>query len=148
MRLTSPNQSWVRFTYGPANHIAEIDDSRGRNVRYGYDERNRLTTVSYPSGEVFHYEYDDQQHLLTVSVSPDAGAAPRVLLRNEYVNGRVTKQTFADGGVYAYGYYPAGAGPIKMVVMTAPGGKRYLAQITAGGSIVRERDTASARSTQ
>jgi YD repeat-containing protein len=148
VRLTSPNQSWVRLTYGPANHIAEIDDSRGRNVRYGYDERNRLTTVSYPSGEVFHYEYDDEQHLLTVSVSPDAGAAPLVLLRNEYVNGRVTKQTFANGEVYAYGYYPAGTGQIKMAVVAAPSGKRYLAQITADGSIVRERDTAPASSTQ
>lgn len=147
MRLMSPNQSWIRFNYGPSNHIAEIDDSRGRSVRYGYDERNRLTSVSYPSGEVFHYEYDGEQHLLTVSVSPDASAAPRVLLRNEYVNGRVAKQTFANGEVYAYGYYPRGMGPIKVALVEAPG-KKYLAQITANGSIVRERDIAPASPTR
>jgi len=141
IRLTSPNQSWLQITYGPANHIAEILDSRGRDVRYGYDDHNRLIAVSYPSGEIFHYEYDEQRHLVAVSVAPDANTAPKVLLRNEYADGRLTKQTLANGDVYAYGYYAVTAtGPVKIAVVRAPGGKMFQARMTRGGSIVYERD--------
>jgi len=137
-RLTSPNQSWLRFTYGQANHIAENDDSRGRDVRYGYDGRNRLTSVSYPSGEVLHYEYDDGQHLLAVSVSPDATTAPKLLLRNEYVNGRVVRQTLANGEVYAYGYDSAGTDSVRAAVVRPPGGRIFQAMMTEGGSVLFE----------
>jgi len=138
VQLTSPNQSWLRLTYGPANHIAEIDDSRGRDVRYGYDGRNRLTSVSYPSGEALHYEYDDQQHLLAVSVSPDATTAPKLLLRNEYMNGRVVRQTLANGEVYAYGYDSAGRDSVRAAVVRAPGGRIFQAMMTEGGSVLFE----------
>jgi len=64
------------LSYGKADRIAAIDDSRGRTVAYGYDELGRLASVTYPSGEVLHYEYDGMQHLLTFSVAPDAKATP------------------------------------------------------------------------
>lgn len=142
MRLSSPNRSWLQLTYGPANRIAEIVDSRGRDVRYGYDARNRLTSVSYPSGEVFHYEYDDERHLLAVSVSPDANAAAQVLVRNEYMDGKVIRQTFANGEVYSYSYFPDADGQIQVAMVHAPGGKVLRVDITGDGSIVRERDAA------
>ena len=142
VRLASPNGNWLRFMYGPADHIAEIVDSRGRDVRYGYDLRNRLISVSYPSGEVFHYEYDDEQHLLGVSVSADSNSAPEVLLRNEYIEGRVRRQTLANGEVYSYSYYPNANGQVQVAMVHAPGGKMLRADMTANGSIVRERDAA------
>ncbi len=74
--MTSRNKSWLRLSYGKADRIAAIDDSRGRTVAYGYDELGRLASVTYPSGEVLHYEYDGMQHLLTFSVAPDAKATP------------------------------------------------------------------------
>ena len=63
--MTSPNKSWLRLSYGEADRISEINDSRGRTVLYRYDESGRLVSVTYPSGEVLRYEYDSMQHLLT-----------------------------------------------------------------------------------
>jgi len=139
-RLTSPNNSWLRLSYGPSGHIAEIDDSRGRAVRYGYDRQNRLISVTYPSGEVFHYEYDGTQHLLTFSVAPDAKTAPRLLLSNEYENGRIAKQTFADGATYLYNYTSASDGSISAASVHTPDGKIFNINLGYGYASVREQD--------
>jgi len=136
-QLTSPNGSWLRLSYGPSSHIVEIDDSRGRSVRYGYDVGNRLTTVTYPSGAVFHYEYDSTQHLLTFSVAPDEITAPRLMLRNEYTNGRVTKQIFANGDSYTYNYTQAKNGSISAVNVQAPDGRVFNIDVGEESSIVR-----------
>ena len=141
IRLVSQGQSWIRISYSPVGHIVEITDSRDRTVHYGYDERNRLTSVTYPSGEVFHYEYDDAQHLLTFSVSPDAKKPSRVLMRNEYLNGLLVKQTLADGSIYTY-LYAAGEGrPIRSAVVKSPDGRVYNLTINDSYSSVREKKT-------
>jgi YD repeat-containing protein len=125
------------LSYGPNNHITEIDDSRGRTVRYGYDGGNRLTTVTYPSGEVFHYEYDGTQHLLTFSVAPDAKSAPRLMLRNEYTNGRITKQILGNGDSYTYNYTLAEDGSISAVGVQTPDGRVFNIDVSEGSSTVR-----------
>ena len=137
IHLTSANGSWLRLSYGPNNHITEIDDSRGRTVRYGYDGGNRLTTVTYPSGEVFHYEYDGTQHLLTFSVAPDAKSAPRLMLRNEYTNGRITKQILGNGDSYTYNYTLAEDGSISAVGVQTPDGRVFNIDVSEGSSTVR-----------
>jgi hypothetical protein len=106
-------------------------------VRYGYDVGNRLTTVTYPSGAVFHYEYDSTQHLLTFSVAPDEITAPRLMLRNEYTNGRVTKQIFANGDSYTYNYTQAKNGSISAVNVQAPDGRVFNIDVGEESSIVR-----------
>jgi YD repeat-containing protein len=140
-RLISPNGNWLQLSYGPNDHIIEINDSRGRTVRYGYDEHNRLITVTYPSGEVYHYEYDSTQHLLTFSLSPDAKSAPRVLLRNEYESGRVTKQTFAEGATYTYSYTVASDGSVIAASVHTPDGRVFTIEFREGysDSTVREQ---------
>ncbi len=139
-QLTSPNGSWLRFNYGPSDHIAEIDDSRGRTVRYGYNDRNQLTTVTYPSGGVYHYEYDNTQHLLTFSVAPDGKSEPEVLLRNEYENGKIVKQTLADGRVYTYKYTVASSGSVTGVVVRTPEGRVFNIDICEGYSTSTVRE--------
>jgi len=142
IRLTSPNKSWVRLSYGKADRIAAIDDSVGRTVAYGYDELGRLASVTYPSGEVLHYEYDGMQHLLTFSVAPDAKAIPRVLMRNEFEHGRLVKQTFADGKAYTYSYYPTDDEPTERVTIRTPDDRNFVVDLGDNGdSTVRERDT-------
>ena len=136
--LTSPNGNWLHFTYGPGEWVARIDDNRGRTVKYAYDERGRLTSVTYPSGEIYSYAYDGTQHMLTFSVAPDAKTVPKVLLRNEYSNGRVTKQTLADGSTYAYSYTPELGDPIRGASVVTPEGKRFVLGIDDSGSIVRQ----------
>jgi YD repeat-containing protein len=144
IRLTSPNKSWLRLSYGEADRVAAINDSRGRTVVYGYDELGRLASVTYPSGEVLHYEYDSTQHLLTFSVAPDAKAAPRLLLRNDYEHGRLVKQTFVDGKAYTFSYYPPGDGPVDTVIVRTPGEKMFAVDdVSEDDSTVRERDAQS-----
>jgi YD repeat-containing protein len=139
--LTSPNKSWIHLTYGPGDQVAKIDDSRGRTVRYAYDERGRLISVTYPSEEVYSYEYDSAQHMLTFSVARDAKAAPTLLLRNEYANGRLAKQTLAGGSTYTYGYSPENADPISAASVRTPEGRLFDINITYSNSTVHERDT-------
>ena len=139
-QLTSPNRSWLRLSYGPGNHIAEIDDSRGRTVRYGYDGNHRLTTVTYPTGEVYHYEYDNTQHLLTFSVAPDAKTEPRVMLRNEYEDGRVVKQTLDDGTAYTYKFSVSSSGSVIGVDVRTPDGRVFNIEISDGYSTSTVRE--------
>jgi len=139
LRIASPNKQWIGFTYAPPNHIAEIQDSRGRTVRYGYDNRNRLISVAYPSGEIYSYEYDDQQHLLTFSVAPDAKTPPRTMLRNTYDRGRLSSQTLADGTVYRYSYYPPGAQEPKLAYVVAPDGQTFKVAMDADSSTIWEQ---------
>jgi YD repeat-containing protein len=108
-------------------------------VRYGYDERNRLVSVVYPSGQVFHYEYDSAQHMLTFSVAANAAATPRVLLRNEYENGLLTKQTLAEIGTYTYTNDSANLNDIRKAIVDSPNGKIFTIDIGYGYSRVRSR---------
>jgi YD repeat-containing protein len=138
VRLTSPNKSWLRLIYG-AGGIYEIDDSRGRMVRYGYDSLNRMVSVTYPDGEIFHYEYDSLQHLLTFSVAPDAGTAPRVILRNEFAMGRIVRQTLEDGSTYDYSYESARDGSISVANVRTPDGRGFKIDFAGGDSTVHEQ---------
>jgi hypothetical protein len=140
VQLTSPNKSWLKLSYGAGPNIVQANDSRGRIVHYGYDAGNRLISVAYSTGEVFHYEYDSAQRLLSFSVSTDGKSAPQVMLRNEYENGRLTKQTFARGGVYTYRYADAKDAAPQHVTVQDAAGRIYQISINSGGSAIREFD--------
>lgn len=139
MRLTSPNGSWLRFNYEANSRVSEIDDSRGRTVKYEYDGRGRLVRVTYPSKQVFSYTYDDTQHMLTFSVARDAKAAPVVLLRNEYANGKLIRQTMEDGQIYTYAYRSTDGGPTLGAEVHGPSGAVFMVDIQGDESVVRER---------
>jgi YD repeat-containing protein len=116
-----------------------FDDSRGRTVRYAYDEPGRLISVTYPSGEVYSYEYDSTQHMLTFSVARDAKAVPTLLLRNEYANGRLVKQTLAGGLTYTYRYSLDNADPISAASVSTPEGRLFVIYITDSNSTLHEQ---------
>jgi YD repeat-containing protein len=139
-QLTTPNNSWLHLTYSEAGMITQIDDSTGRSVRYGYDDDKQLISVTYPSGEVFHYEYDDAQNLLVFSVAIDAKSAPKVILRNEYTNGRLTRQTLADGTVYAYSYNPVTEDSITEAKVSTSDGTIFNLDMNEYYSTVHEQD--------
>jgi YD repeat-containing protein len=140
LKQVTMSKNWVQLHYGPENRIAEIVDSRGRKVEYSYDKRGRLEQVTYPSGEAFHYEYDDTQHLLTFSVAPDGISTPRVLLRNEYEQGKIVKQTFANGEVYEYSYTPVDSVPVHAASVRTPDDRVFDLSIDESDSAIRERD--------
>lgn len=138
-RLVSPNQHWLALTYDSAGRIAQVTDSQGRVVHYDYDSANRLTSVTYPSGERCFYTYDNTQHLLTFSASPAAGTPPRVLMRNEYSDGLLVKQTFDDGSTYSYSYNPRTAAAIRSATVQAPDGKVFNLKVSDSFAIIHEK---------
>jgi len=141
VELITPNQSSIHLSYGAGGGISQISDGRGRIVRYGYDSGNRLTSVAYPSGEVYLYQYDQAQHLVAFSISPNATATPRLLLRNEYTNDKITRQIFADGGVWAYDYRTAPDGMIVAVNVRSATGRVFKIDIQGKNSILREQNS-------
>jgi len=139
MRLTSPNQSSIRLEYTPAGSISAITDTTGRVVRYGYDAKNGLISVTYPSGESYHYEYDDAQHLLAFSVAHGSNAAPSILMRNEYANGLLVKQTLADGSTYSYDYTLSDNHVISGATVQSADGRRFKLDISQNRTFVHEQ---------
>ena len=139
MRLTSPNHRSITLEYTPSGGISQITDSTGRVVRYGYDDKNRLISVTYPSGESCHYQYDEAQHLLAFSVSHGLGDSPVMLMRNEYANGMLVKQTLTDGRVYSYDYVLAGDHSVRGATVHSADGKVFKLEITQAGAIVHEQ---------
>ena len=107
-------------------------------MRYGYDGQNRLTSVSYSTGEVCRYEYDGTQHLLAFSEAPNVKTAPRVLMRNEYANGLLMRQTMADGGVYSYTYDSTEATKIRSATVKSADGRIFHLDIAYASSTVHE----------
>lgn len=139
MRLTSPNHHSISLEYTPSGSISQITDSTGRVVRYGYDDKNRLISVTYPSGESCHYQYDEAQHLLAFSVSHGLSDSPVTLMRNEYANGMLVKQTLADGRVYSYDYELSAGHSVGGATVHSADGKVFTLKIIQEHAIVHER---------
>jgi YD repeat-containing protein len=137
-RIISPNGRWVGVATAPDGRILALDDSDGRTVVYTYDADNRLTGVSYPSGENYQYEYDGSRHLVAISVSGDSHSEPQIILRNEYENGMLSKQTLGNGGVYTYTYDSSSAATIHHANVKTPEGKAYSVDISESLSVVHE----------
>jgi YD repeat-containing protein len=139
-RLTGRDGHWLSFSYGPGKRISSIIDNRGRQVTYLYDERGFLTGVSYPSGETLQYAYDNDGHLVAFSAAPGAAEPARLLLRNEYEQGRLSRQTLADGKVFEYRYKgTASSEPVSAASVTRPDGTVLIFAMSEDGTTVRER---------
>ena len=108
-------------------------------VRYGYDGKNRLISVVYPSGESCHYEYDDAQHLLAFGISHSPNATPTTLMRNEYANGLLVKQTIGDGSAYSYDYTLSNNHIISGATVRSADGRVFKLDITEKHTIVHEQ---------
>ena len=114
-RLTSPNGKWIEFTY-TGTLVSQIRDVLGRTVSYTYDASSRLTRVVDANGGIEDYTYDTSHRLLTVK-------DPRTNLMaiNEYDgNGRVIKQTLADGGIFTFVYQVDATGRVTHTTITDP----------------------------
>jgi RHS repeat-associated protein len=104
-RLVEPGSRELLFTY-TSGRITDVRDPLERTVHYGYNSAGRLATVTDPAGGTTHYTYDPTGRILTIT-----DARGITYLTNEYdANGRVARQTPADGGVWTFQYLgPAGA---------------------------------------
>lgn len=113
-KIMDKNGNYLQLTYNEKNKLAKAENNSGATISYRYDENNLLIEVSDSEGRKValnyqeellvevrneegysvHYEYDTQGILKNVT-------NPRGFrtISNEYdAQGRVTKQSYADGG--------------------------------------------------
>ncbi len=128
-QILSPNGRWLSFSHDGSNRITEAKDNIGRTVRYTYDAGGRLWKVTDPAGGVTEYAYDGAHRMTTIK-----DARGITFLRNEYdSNGRVVKQTQADGSTYRFAYALDAAGKVTQTTVTNPRGVRRRTTFNAAG---------------
>ena len=138
-RIVSPNGRWVVFAYDAGHHITQATDNLGRTVTYTYNSPTngfgRLMSVTDVNGGVTAYTYDSLSRMLTVT-------DPRgtVTTTNQYdANGRIFRQTLADGGVYQFAYTVGANNKITQTDVTDPRGK--VRRVTLNSAGYRVTDT-------
>jgi RHS repeat-associated protein len=114
--IRSPNGRWIAFTYDTDNRITQAKDNGGRTVGYQYNAAGYLWKVTDTAGKVTEYGYDASDRLRTIK-------DPRNItwLTVDYdANGRVWKQTQADGTFFQFAYTLDGNGKVMQTDLTDP----------------------------
>lgn len=97
MRLTSPNKRQISFSYDGFDRIVRISDGAGHDVDYVYDQGGRLVRVLRSGALERKYSYE-YQYLVCV----EDGSGHKLLVNQYDDNGRIEKQTLADGSVWQF----------------------------------------------
>ena len=131
-RITSPSGRWVDFSYVTVNTvllISQVRDNLGRTVTYTYHPGTfSLKTVTDAAGGVTEYAWTSGR-IATIKDPRDI-----VFLTNEYdVQGRVTRQTQADGTVYQFAYAVDGQGKVTRTDVIDPRGNVRRVTFNAAG---------------
>jgi YD repeat-containing protein len=124
--LISPGGHRIQFKYDSADRVSEAWDDAGHIRKYTYDQTEHLVNVSDGSQILYRFEYgrlmagDNDPYLLTAVLDGDW----KMLVRNKFLDGRVSEQTLADGEVYRYEYQLKGAEVTRTTVTLPSGDKR------------------------
>lgn len=118
LRMTSPNGRYVDFTYDGVGRITQIKDFAARTWTYSYTGASYLAKATYPDSTFEEYTYDASGRMLTVK-----DRRGNIMVTNQYdANGRVVKQTLADGGIFQFTYTVDVNGKITQTDVTDPRG--------------------------
>jgi RHS repeat-associated protein len=99
-QLVGSGGRYINFTSDSSHRITQATDNSGRTVQYTYDSDGHLSTVTDPNSGVTTYTYDSNDNMLTIE-----DARGTTYLTNQYdTNGRVSKQTLADGNTYQFSW--------------------------------------------
>jgi YD repeat-containing protein len=124
--IISPSGHKIHFKYGFDDRIAEAWDDAGHVRQYSYDPTGHLHTVSDGTKLLYRFEYerlmsgDNDPYLLTAVLDGNWN----VLVRNKFLNGRVSQQTLGDGERYLYDYQFNGPEVIRTTVSLPSGEKK------------------------
>jgi hypothetical protein len=125
--LISPSGHKIQFKYGIGDRIEEAWDDAGHIRKYGYDQTGHLRSVGDGTQLLYRFEYerlmggvDNDPYLLTAVLDGNWN----VLVRNKFLNGRVSEQELADGEVYRYEYQLKGAEVVQTIVTLPSGNKK------------------------
>jgi len=150
LQASTPNGRYLRFQYGAPNCatcIAGIADNIGRQTSYEYDASGRLTKATDPKGGITTYTYDATGRMVSVQDPRyNAGEISQPKVVNEYytaadganLDGRVKKQTYADGSSYQFAYQFGADGKIQQTDVTNGRGNIRRIEYTADGYIAKE----------
>jgi RHS repeat-associated protein len=136
-RIASPNGRWIDFSYVTVSTmllISQIRDNLGRTVSYTYHPGSSLLkTVTDAGGGLTEYTWSSGR----ISTIRD----PRniVWLTNTYdAQGRVIRQTQADGTFYQLAYTVDGQGKVTQTDVTDPKGNVRRVTFNAAGYSVTD----------
>jgi RHS repeat-associated protein len=117
-RLATSGGRYIDLTYDASSRITQIKDVAGRIWTYEYSTAGYLAKATYPDGLFELYTYDAAGRMQTVKNRKGI-----VMVTNEYdANGRVFKQTLADGGIYQFAYTVDAGGSVTRTDVTDPRG--------------------------
>jgi len=129
LRITSSSGRTLDFTYDYLNRITRLKDILGRTWTYAYNAAGFLQKATYPDGTFEEYTYDAAGRMLTVK-----DRRGTLMVTNEYdSNGRVSRQTLADGGIFAFAYTLDANGKVTQTDITDPRGTTERKQFNAMG---------------
>lgn len=122
-RVDASNGRYLEFTYDTANHITQVKDNIGRTLSYTYDLLGRMQTFTNAEGKQTKYTWE------TCPAGPVTDVCTRIVsvtdargnvkVANIFdANGRVTKQTYADGGINLFAYTLNVSGKITQTDVT------------------------------
>ena len=132
-RIISPNGRTIDFAYNAAGFVSALTDNLGRSIAYNYDGGGRLIEVVDPLGGTRDYTWDTTNNRITAIHDPNGNA----IVQSEYDSvGRVTRQTLADGNIFAYAYSGQN-GVTTQTDLTDQRGSVRRVQFDATGNIVR-----------
>jgi RHS repeat-associated protein len=132
-QITSPHGRWLKFTYDASSRITELSDNGGRHVKYTYTS-GRLTRVEGPGGRTTEYEYDGSGRMKAV-----INARGNKYLQVAYdANGRVEKQTAADGATFSFAYKLSETGHVQATTVTDPRGSQKRVAFNSEGRATSE----------
>jgi YD repeat-containing protein len=124
--LISPSGRTITFQYDSSDRIVEAHDEGGHSRRYFYNQTGHLDSVTDGSHVLDRFEYqrlmggaENDPWLLTAVLDGDWNA----LVRNRFVNGRVTEQILGDGEVYRFEYRVKGR-DVLLTTVTLPSGEK------------------------
>lgn len=133
-QITSQNGRTVTFSYNPAGLVSAITDNLGRRVTYSYDGGGRLLEVVDPLGGRRDYTWDTTNNRIT-EIHDGNG---NLVVRNEYGgDGRVFRQTLADGNTFRYVYVTTQGGVPTQTLVTDPRGTTRSVFFDAAGYVVQ-----------
>lgn len=99
VKIEAPNGVCLYIAYNEEGYVKSVTDHTGRKVTYAYEE-GRLKEVITLTGHKKRYVYDERGLL-----SEGYNARGYRYVKNEYLeDGRIKKQTLADGSETAFSY--------------------------------------------
>lgn len=129
LRITSSSGRTLDFTYDALNRITRLKDILGRIWTYAYNAAGYLQKATYPDGTFEEYTYDTAGRMLTVK-----DRRGTIMVTNEFdANGRVSRQTLADGGIFAFAYTLDANGKVTQTDIIDPRGNVERKQFNAVG---------------